>query len=205
MHAARAEAAGWRPWTPAEFEVARADIAAARARDPDDPVVQVARALLAIMENDVEEAIAALDAAEETGASLFWIYMIRPEVENTLGFTDLALASTNRGLELDPYLPALWGRLIDVRLWRGEVDAAAEALATLEQLDVDGYWSGRSRFRILAARGDTIAAEAELAGLLDRWANALWVHVEAEAFYTAQGNAAAAEAAAARAESLLRE
>ncbi len=203
--AIRAEAADWRPWTAEELALAEQDIAAALAGDPDDPVVHIARALLARLQGDLGQMRASLDEAETYGPSIFWIYMIRAELEHAMGFDDLALATARRGVSLDPYLPSMLGRLIDVQLWRADLAAAALTLDTLTALDAEGYWSGRSRARLLQARGDFAGAEAALLLLRERWANALWIHQELASFYTARGNAAAAEAATARLQALVRE
>jgi len=147
---------------------------------------------------------AALDAAETLDPSLFWIYMIRPDIELQMGFGDLALASVQRGVEVDPYLLSMRGRLLDVLLWRQDLEGAQRALDELAQLDPDGYWSGRARARLLMAKGDMTEAEAQLLALRERFAGARWIHQELVDFYTLRGDTAAAEAAAARPEVLLR-
>jgi len=204
--AVRAEAMEWRDWTTQEREDAERDIVLALEEEPADPLIHIAAALLAKLRGDLDRMRSELDAAVTLSPSLFWIYMIRAELEHQMGFDDLALTTATRGVAFDPYLPSMLGRLIDVHLWREDPDAAEETLSTLAAIDGEGgYWSGRSRARILLARGDLVGAEAQLLALREDWANALWIHAELATFYAQQGNAAAAEAATARLESLLRE
>jgi tetratricopeptide (TPR) repeat protein len=203
--AIRAEAAGWRPWTEEEIAAAGLDLDTALAGDPEDPIIHIARALMALLQEDLPQMGRALDEAETYGPSFFWTYLIRADFELQLGFGDMALASALRAVELDPYMLPSWGRVVDVQLWRGDLDGADQALARMVALDVDGFWAGRSRAHILLARGDLDAAESELLALRERWANALWVHQELAAIYLALGDAAAAQAATARLEALLRE
>ncbi len=204
------EAEEWRNLTPQEFEDAANYIARALETDPDDPVVHIAAALLAKLRGDYAGWAAELDETLTLAPSLFWIYMSRAELEHEMGQDEVALTTATRGVAHDPYLPSMLGRLIDVQLWLGDSDAAEETLDTLAAIDVTedgkgGYWSGRSRFRILVARGDVVTAEAELLALRRVWGNAQWIHLMEADFYEKQGNAEAADAARARLESLRRE
>jgi len=204
--ALRFETVDWRPWSAEYLAEAETDIATALAEDDQDPVVHVGDALLAMMTGDIERARRSLSAAETRGPTLFWIYMIRAELEYKRGFLDLALAAARRGLEFDPYLLALHGRLVDVYLWRDEIDKAAIAVQFLSELDpggTRGYWAGRARARVLLRQGEPAAAEDLLLDLSRRWAGSPWIHRELETFYREQGDLTAAEAAAERVRALV--
>lgn len=190
--AALAEIVGWRPLTPAERDELQAEAEQARGDDPDDPIVHIAVALAALLRGDMDACRAALDRAVELAPGLFWIYMIRADVELRMGLTDVALASVRRGLEIDPYLPALYGRLVDVELATGDLDAAASSIERLRRFDPGGYWSGRALARLHVQQGDLERAEQELLQLRDRWADAPWVHRELADFYRATGREAEA-------------
>ena len=202
--AVRAETADWRPWSEADMAKAEAYAAGALAADDRDPIVHVGAALLAAMQGDVEGAMDALDAAEVRGPTLFWTYMIRSELEHRIGFDDMALATATRGLEIDPYLPSLHGRVIDVHLWRGDLEAAELAVQQLDALDPGGYWAGRARARLLWERQDLAGAEEILLNLRDRFAGSPWIHRELARFYEERGDDAAAEAARTRLQALVR-
>ena len=102
---------------------------------------------------------------------------------------DVALATVRRGLQLDPLLPALRGREVDVLLAMDDLDAARLSVAELEALDPQGYWSGRARVRLLWREGNLDDAERELRALRTRWANVPWVHLLALEFAEATGRA----------------
>lgn len=181
------ESIGWRPPTAEEEAQMRQDEARALRDGPDDPVVQVAVALMALYEGDLTSAMSALDRAQRLAPDLLWPYLIRPDVELQLGQPQLALASVRLGLALDPYMLAVHGRLVDVLLYTGDLAGAALAGDRLAQLDPGGYWAGRARSRLLRLQGGDAAAELELLQLRERWADAPWVHQEIADFYRAAG------------------
>ncbi len=185
--AARAEAVGWRPWTPAELAEAEGEIAVARRSDPNDPVVHIATALHALLEPDVEASQAAIDRAGALAPEVFWVSLIAADVELRLGQPAVALATTRRGLELDPYQLAMHGRLVDVYRALDDLDAAEQAAAKLASLDPGGFWSGRAEGRILWARGLIEEAEMRFVALRDRWAGAAWIHHLLAEFYAETG------------------
>jgi len=199
-----AEAQGWRPWSDEELLAAEQELAAARTSDPDDPLVSIAAALLALLRGDTELARSELEQAERLAPDLIWIYLIRAEIEHLRGFDDLALATSRRAVALDPYLPAALSRVVDVHLWRGEIDEAETANRELEQLDNGGFWSGRGSVRIAWARGDHDSVERRLDELQERWANAAWSHRLAAEYYEQRGDSERASEARRSLDELIR-
>ncbi len=184
-----------------ELEEAQQEIDAAHSSDPDDPVVHIAQALYELLLANAEAASgtpdraraaldrahAAFDRARTLAPDLFWVYLVGADVELQLGQPVVALATTRRGLELDPYQPAMHGRLIDVYLQMDDVEAAGQAATTLAKLDAGGFWSGRAEARILWRRGLLEEAEERFLDLRERWAGAAWIHSLLIDFYADTG------------------